>query len=45
MTTRRDFLLGCAAAPVAGAQPYMRQCGEGRLAFRILRDDAVIEGS
>jgi hypothetical protein len=37
MTTRRDFLLGCAAAPVAGAQPYMRQCGEGRLAFRILR--------
>lgn len=42
MKTRRDFLLGCAAAPLAGARPLRAGCGEGRLAFRILRDGSAI---
>lgn len=42
MMTRRDFLLGCAAVPLAEAKPYMTQCGDGRVTFRILRHGSVI---
>jgi hypothetical protein len=42
MTTRRDFLFGCGAAPLAGARPYMPQCGADRLAFRVLRNGSAV---
>ncbi|HTY67238.1 MAG TPA: DUF6134 family protein [Alphaproteobacteria bacterium] len=42
MMTRRDFLLGCGAAPLAEAEPYVPPCGDGRLAFRVLRNGGAI---